>query len=527
MPLFDVPIRQGASQDKAILQKVKSKAKKTSTSVRGGGLASQIQNIVHKVDSALGEYRDKHILIMGEEQLHNYLKSCRDNRYISIDTETEGLNPFQHRIAGICINGRGEKGAYIPINHINYITGELIKGQLPPEIIIREFEELLNYKWRPDIDMFNAAFDIRFMKAFGIVDTYCTWDASIGSRLMNENEPKSQKGLKQLHNKYCLHGEGDAFAFDDLFKKVPFTNIPLDTALLYAGHDPVITTEYCDFQRPYLTYDPTTTPEDRNGMNGVAWVFQNIEMPIVNVVVDMEDTGVAFDFAYNQELATKYHGLLDDQLKELHELLKPYEKDVQAYKQAHPKLKLDVPINVASPSQLETFLFDILKLDAGVDKRTKKPIRGTGKAILGSIDHPICKAVLAYRKFEKLVSTYIDKLPNCVEAKDNRIHCSFNQYGADTGRFSSNDPNLQNLPSKNHDIRKSFVADCSEREVEEHDNTIVVERWCEVVTSAGWKLASKLSVGDILKFEDGTEATICDIQLKYDKYNNSYVISLA
>ncbi len=71
MPLFEIPTRQGVSQDKAILQKVKTKAKKTSTSVRGGGLASQIQNIVHKVGSALGEYRDKHILIMGEEQLHN------------------------------------------------------------------------------------------------------------------------------------------------------------------------------------------------------------------------------------------------------------------------------------------------------------------------------------------------------------------------------------------------------------------------------------------------------------------------
>jgi len=458
MPLFEVPIRRDSSTDKEILQKAKHKPKKTPTSQRSGGLASQIRDIVHKVDIALGDYRDKHRLIMGEEELHSYLKSCQDNRYISIDTETEGLNPFQHRIAGICINGRGEKGAYIPINHVNYITGEPIKGQLPPEIIIREFEWLFNHDFKPSIDMFNASFDIRFMRAFGVVDTYCTWDASIGARLMNENELKSQMGLKALHNKYCLGGKGDAFAFDELFKKVSFTNIPLDTALLYAGHDPVITTEFCDFQRPYLTYDPACSPKDRNGMNGVAWVFQNIEMPIVNVVVDMEDTGVAFDFDYNKELAVKYHTLLDEQMQELHRLLKPYEAELLAYKKAHPKVKLDNPINIASPSQLEILLFDILKLDAGVDKITKQPIRGTGKDILKSLDHPICKAILEFRKSEKLVNTYIDKLPNCVEQKDNRIHCSFNQYGADTGRFSSSDPNLQNIPSKNHDIRKSFIA---------------------------------------------------------------------
>ena len=503
MPLFEIPTRPGISQDKLVAQKVNSKAKKTPTSVRGGGLISQIQNIVHVVDVALGQYRNVYKLIQGEEELHRYLKACKDNHYISIDTETNGLNPLQNIIAGICINTYGEQGVYIPINHVNYITDARIKDQLPADIVIREFEWL--YESRPNIDMFNAPFDIRFMRAFGAVNTYCTWDASIGSRLLNENEPESERGLKQLHNKYCLDGKGDAFAYDDLFKKVPFTHVPLDTAVLYAAHDPVITTEYCDFQRKYLTYDPTQTADANNGMNGVAWVFQNIEMPIVDVVVDMETTGVAFDFDYNKVLADKYHKLLEDRMADLQGMVQPYEKELDAYKALNPKVKIDKPLNFGSPKQLEILLYDILKLDAGKDKRTKKPIRGTGKDILKSLNHPICKAILDYRAFEKLVGTYIDKLPNCVDPKDHRIHCEFNQYGADTGRFSSKDPNLQNIPSHNKDIRKMFVARSDESIITEHNNSFEVDQFSEVETPNGWVGADAVKEGSILRVSEDSK----------------------
>lgn len=456
MALFDIPTRPGVSQDMMVAKKVKSKAKKTSTTIKSGGLAGQIQNIVRVVDSALGQYRGEYKLIQDEKELHRYLDHCRDQHYISIDTETNGLNPFQNIIAGICIYTRGEYGAYIPINHINYLTEVKLPNQLPADVVIREFEELLQF--HPEVDMFNAPFDIRFLRAFGIKSAYCTWDASIGAMLLNENELKGQRGLKELHNKYCLGGKGDAFAYDDLFKKVPFTYIPLDTACLYAGHDPKITTEYCDFQRQFLTYHPDEPTDSRNGMNGVAWVFHNIEMPIVDVVVDMETTGIEIDLNYNAELAEKYHKLLAESMSALHGMLQPFEKDLRAYKAAHPKVKLDIPINFASPKQLEILLYDIIGLDAGVDKRTKKPIRGTGEEILATLNHPICKAILEYRGLEKLVSTYIDKLPACIEPSDNRVHCNFHQYGAKTGRFSSSDPNLQNIPAHNKDIRKMFKA---------------------------------------------------------------------
>ena len=93
-----------------------------------------------------------------------------------------------------------------------------------------------------------------------------------------------------------------------------------------------------------------------------------------------------------------------------------------------------------------------------VDKKTKKEVRTTNEATLKSMDNPVAKAVLDYREFSTIVDTFIDKLPNCVNPKDGRIHCSFNQYGARTGRMSSENPNLQNIPSHNKEIRKMFVA---------------------------------------------------------------------
>ena len=115
-------------------------------------------------------------------------------------------------------------------------------------------------------------------------------------------------------------------------------------------------------------------------------------------------------------------------------------------------IKLDDPVNISSTKQLAVLLYDILGLDAGTDRKTGKKIRGTGEEILTKLNHPIVDIILEYRGVQKLIGTYIDKLPNCLES-DGKIHAQFNQYGARTGRFSSNKPNLQNIPSKNKDIR--------------------------------------------------------------------------
>ena len=444
--LFDIPKRPGKSSDLKLAKKVNSKTK-TATTVRGGSsIIDRIATIKAMVDRHLGKYTDEYIFITDEQELSRYIDSCIKNNIISIDTETTGLDPMLDDIAGICIYTPGEKGAYIPLNHVSYVTRIKIANQLSLQVAKEQFQRIADANI--DIIMFNAKFDTRFMYNQVGVKLKCTWDGYLAGRLLNENEPS--KGLKKLHQKYILHGEGDAFSFDELFKGMPFTLVPINIAYLYAAHDPVITYELYEFQKPFLTADNSECI--KRGLQGVAWVFHNIEMPCVQVVSDMEDNGITFDNNYAHELSVKYNQLLIDKEKECYDLLD--NDKIEEYVKKHPSCKLDNPLNIASPTQLAIYLYDILQVES-VDKKTP---RGTGVDILQKLNLPICNAILEYRAVSKLLSTYIDKLPDCVNPNDGRIHCSFNQYGADTGRFSSSDPNLQNIPSHNKDIRKMFTA---------------------------------------------------------------------
>ena len=448
MPLFNVPKRAGREQDSVIAKKSKTSTRQPTT-VKGGGLLGQINTIKAMVEKNLGKYKDDYVIITDIQDLHDYITRCIHNKVVSIDTETTGLDPLLDEIVGICIYTPEEKPAYIPINHVSYVTGVKVDNQLSKDVILNEFERL-EYV---DIIMFNAKFDIRVLRnQLGWKDAHCEWDAYLASRLMNENE--ESKGLKALHKKYVLDGREDEFSFDALFKGVTADKIPVNTFYLYAAHDAIVTYELYEYQKQFMYYDRTCDNEARNGMNGVSWVFFNIEMPCVKVVCDMEDNGVKFDFEYQQKLSEKYNKLLEEKTQEFYKCCSMYDKEIEEYKRKNINHKLDTPINIGSPTQIAILLYDILKIEP---PDAKSP-RGTGEAILQKIDNPIAKAILDFREMSKLVSTYIDKLPNCVNPKDGRIHCSFNQYGADTGRFSSSDPNLQNIPSRNHDIRKMFVA---------------------------------------------------------------------
>lgn len=448
MPLFKVPKRASKEQDKKLAQKTRSK-KQATTTVKGSGLLAQINQIKAMVEKYLGKFKNDYIIITTPTDLHDYLAKAVENNVLSIDTETTGLDPILDKIVGLCLYTPGQKAAYVPINHVSYVTGTRVDNQLTEEQVRDEF--MWKTLYSIDIIMFNAKFDIRVMRnQLGLKDIYCTWDCYLAAKLMNENE--ESHGLKALHKKYVLDGQGDAFSFDALFKSLTADKIPINSFYLYAAHDAIITYELYQYQKQYLYYDATTSRDDRNGMNGVSWVFFNIEMPCLSVVCDMEDNGVKFDFEYQKILSEKYNKLLDEKTYDFYALCSKYEPQIEKYRKQNNKL--DNPINIGSPTQIAILLYDILK----IEPPDPKSPRGTGEAILQKIDNPIAKAILDYREVSKLVSTYIDKLPECVNPKDGRIHCSFNQYGAKTGRFSSSDPNLQNIPSHNKDIRQMFVA---------------------------------------------------------------------
>lgn len=446
MALFTPSRKISKAHDLNIASKSKTKKISIPTVKGGNDILSRINQIKATVETNLGQYKDEYQVINADEILHDYISECIGNSYLSIDTETDGLDPLQNNLAGICIYTNNQQGSYIPLNHISYITGERASGQLPADFVVSEFKRLLAKK--PYIDMFNAKFDIRFLRAFGLPDIYCIWDGYLASRILNENE--EHKNLKQLHNKYCLDGKGDAFRFDDLFRGIPFTMIPYNVGYLYAAHDPVITTELCEYQRRYLTDDT-----DRQDIKDMYWVFRNIEMPCISAVANMEDRGILLDIEYIEELKVKYTQKLKEAEEKFYRLCDEFGEQLDRYReQQGASNKLEYPINISSSSQIAIMLYDVLKVKQ-VDKRNP---RGTGEEILSKINHPIAKAILEYREIKKLLTTYIEKMPQCANPKDGRVHCSFNQYGADTGRFSSSDPNLQNIPSHNKDIRKMFAA---------------------------------------------------------------------
>ena len=509
MALFDVPeIRTTREDDSKLLKKAKTKKP---TTQKSSGLLGKIELIRQMVEKALGQYKDDYVVINEPESLHNYLDACIDNHLIAIDTETTGLNPLVDKIVGICIYTPGQKGAYIPINHVSYITGQKSANQLEADIIIKEFNRMFDYK--PDIDMFNATFDIRVLRHFGLSRAYCTWDGSIASRILNENEPKGQGGLKQLHNKYCLDGKGDAWSFGNLFQGITFDKVPYNIGYLYAAHDPVITYELCEFQRKHLKAN-----SDRADIRAMYNVFKKIEMPIVQVVADMEDTGVEFDFDKNAEFKIKYHKLLDEREEIFHKACEEYSREIEEYNISQPKNVFDTPVNIKSAKQLTALIYDIMKLEPQIDKQTKKPIRSTDKDAMAYLvqtygNNPVINAISSYRELSTIVSTFIDKLPECVHT-DGRIHCEFNQYGADTGRFSSSNPNLQNIPSHNKEIRHMFKASdgyvlmSSDFSQQRNSEFFIVDKWNEVETPNGWVCVNRIKVGDTIKALTDTDNSI-------------------
>lgn len=440
--LFDDLTRPDKKTDNEIAKK--SKAKKNTPIVRGGSISSKINQVREFVEKHLGKYRDSYTTITTEMQLDFYTRACVEAKCVSIDTETTGLDPMLDKIVGVCLYYPNGNGAYIPLRHRSYITGELLDGQLAPEIVAKYLVRLVDIE---EDEMFNAKFDTRFIKNDLGVKLHCTWDGYLAGRIMNENEPSN--GLKALHSKYVLDGAEDEFSFGEIFKGISIDLIPIDIATIYGAHDAVITHELIEFQKQHLYYEPECAFSDRNGMNGASWCFFNIEMPLVDVMCELEDTGILLDVNYATKLSIEYHEKREKALQKFYALtaniVYPANVDVS---------KLDNPINIGSPTQLAILFYDILGYEVIDDK---KP-RGTGEEILQKWDTELTRAILEYRSIDKLIGTYIDKLPECVNPNDGRIHASFNQYGADTGRMSSDRPNLQNIPSHNKDIRKMFIA---------------------------------------------------------------------
>ena len=415
------------SNDKNIIKKSKTVTTRTSIKSGGNNLAAQIQSIVAIANQKLANHKDDYILIRNKVDLKLYEMSIIDNGICAFDTETTGLNPLLVDIVGICLYTPGQKAAYIPINHKSYITGVKTNDQLDKNIIIDFFVRLFKrkIKWV----MHNAKYDIRVCRHCLGIDIPCYWDTMLAAYCIDEEESHR---LKDLHLKYCYSKDTESLTFDTLFNGVTFDNIPISTAYLYAAGDAVKTYELYEYQKTLL---------NRRVLSGPYNVFWNIEMPLIPVVADMEDRGVCLDFDVCKNLHEKYHKIREERQKQADEAIAMYKDEIDNYKMKHPDNKLSDPISLSSPTQLAILFYDIL----GLTSPDKNKPRGTGEDILKHFaqgkEKNLCEAILGMRNVEKLLGTYIDKMPE-IALDDGRVHASYNQYGAKTGRFSSQDPKL-------------------------------------------------------------------------------------
>lgn len=416
-----------------------------------------------------GDKLNRMELLVNEEQITNYIDKAITNGIISVDTETNGLDRVDGKIAGICLYTPGEKGIYIPIGHISYMTGMPIKNNVSKQFMKRQFERMneSNIKYV----LHNSKFDMHILHWMIGVDIVPYWDTLIAGYLLNENEPH---GLKVLYQKYCAteQEEQKVAKFNKLFNGITFNQIPPEVGYMYASFDPIMTYELYKFQYEWL--DKEGSYCESKGLERVAEVFREIEMPLIKVVFDMEVQGVDIDIELAEKLKREYEQYRDTALDAFNNHIEKLVergafnelrlKNPEKFSKINNQGKIEV--NIASPQQLAILIYDVLKLQSSDDRSP----RGTGEDILSKMNHPIMESILEYRGMSKLLSTYVEAIPSYIAKADNKLHANFNQYGAKTGRFSSDNPNLQNIPSKKkklsdgtvidagHDIRQMFIA---------------------------------------------------------------------
>ena len=455
------------AQKKALEMLSKKSSKKQVAKVVPKSISGKVQLAKEMSKEVFADKLDRLELLDNENKIREYIDCAITNGIIAVDTETNGLDRIDGKIAGVCLYTPGQKGVYIPVRHESFMTGIELKTNISPEFMHEQFERMnkSNIKYV----LHNAKFDMHILWWMLGIKIIPYWDTQIGSQLLNENEPHK---LKVLYKKYVDNADENSkvASFNSLFKGIEFNKVPPDVAYMYASFDPIMTYELYQFQYDFIDINGKYCKE--KGLERVAEVFRNIEMPLIQVVFEMECTGVKIDTDLADKLKAQYTKHKDAaEVKfnlEIDKLNDKFDKLMIKNPAAYNKLFKDGirKVSISSPTQLAILFYDVLEFESP----DKKSPRGTGEAILKSFNHPLVDSILEYRSMSKLLSTYIEAIPQHIAKRDNRLHANFNQYGAKTGRFSSSDPNLQNIPSQKttlsdgtvidagHDIRQMFIA---------------------------------------------------------------------
>lgn len=372
-------------------------------------------------------------LVLTKEALQQVVDELKQAPAFAVDTETTALEPMNARLAGISLCAEAGRAWYIPLGHIAPdLDALMMDNAFPePEFSVEEALALLKpLLENPDIGKcgHNIKYDLIVLARAGIRLQGIVMDTMLASYLTDAS--RLRHNLDELSLLYLNH---KMVPIADLIGKgaqsIPFSQVPLAKASDYACEDADITWRLAERFRPDLEHEDLIP------------LLEDIELPLIDVLASMEMAGIAIDTAQFSELQ-----------KELSEKLKTLESTI--YDLAGEEF------NINSPKQLQTILFEKLKLKPG---RKIKSGYSTDLETLESLakDHPLPESMVEYRGLEKLRSTYVDVLPRLINPDTGRIHTSFNQAVAATGRLSSSNPNLQNIPTRTElgrRIRRGFVA---------------------------------------------------------------------
>ena len=416
--LFNIPKRKEVDPY-SIIKKTQEYAP-PKINIRGTSLADRIKTIEENI------IEHPHLLLNSDKKFVEYMDKALKCEYCALDTETHGLEfNQQKKIVGLCIMGDGLEPAYVPVGHIDNITEELETKQVTMECLKTQLLRL--FRSSVKLIYHNYYYDAVVLYFVCVIIPPIYQDTLIISHYLNENESHS---LKDLYMKYILEKDGEVDKFSELFNGIPFCNIPSHIGANYAAQDSKMTMDVFKFFLPFITKGTPECEEYR--LEKISDLLYDVEIPLLPILVDMKIRGIEFDFKRAKELHDKYTKLRDEAEEKLNSLI-------------------DIPVNFNSPAQVATLLYDHLKLPQ-IDGRS------TSADILGKLDHPVAKAIVEVKTYDKLLGTFIDKLTTQAIETGGKIHCNFNPCGTNTGRFSSNNPNLQNIPSQYGDIRNLFTA---------------------------------------------------------------------
>ncbi len=376
---------------------------------------------------------NKYTLINDAKTLKIWLNEAEQEGVLAIDTETTSLTPAKAKLVGISISSKIGKAAYIPLAHIQEtdlfgsVSGDAI-AQMDKGQAIELLKPILEDKSVLKIGH-NMKYDWQMLAREGVQISPCDDTMLISYVLDGASHSHSMDNLSIMH---CDHAP---IKFEEVAGKgktqVTFDKVAISDALTYAAEDAEITLRLHKILKPRLAIEKMTA------------VYETIERPLIPIIAQMELYGAKVDPKILHDMSREFGAQLAVLENEIHDM---------AGRQ----------FNIASPKQVGEILFDEMGLNGG--KKTKAGAYSTSVDVLEKLSlegHEIVSKILEYRGLAKLKSTYTDALQDEINPETNRVHTSYNMVGTSTGRLSSSNPNLQNIPIRTEEgrkIREAFVA---------------------------------------------------------------------